>query len=31
MTQIKEILKTGLFAIIVLCSSVACSNDNEIN
>ena len=30
MTQIKEILKTGLFAIIVLCSSVACSNDNEI-
>lgn len=30
MTQIKEILKTGLFAIIVLCSTVACSNDNEI-
>lgn len=30
MTQIKEILKTGLFAIIVLCSTAACSNDDEI-
>ncbi|MCD7939494.1 MAG: hypothetical protein LUH50_05100 [Bacteroides intestinalis] len=29
MTQIKEILKTGLFAIIVLCGTAACSNDDN--
>lgn len=29
MTQIKEILKTGLFTVIVLCSAAACSNDDE--
>ena len=29
MTQIKKLLRTGLFAIIVLCGASACSNDDE--
>ena len=29
MTQIKEILRTGLFTVIVLCSAAACSNNDE--
>lgn len=29
MTQIKKLLRTGLFAMIVLCGASACSNDDE--
>ena len=29
MTQIKELLRIGLFVIIVLCGTSACSNDDS--
>ena len=29
MTQFKKLLRTGLFAMIVLCGASACSNDDE--